>query len=57
MTASYFTLKGKDEQDFLTWLDTLPLRLRGGQKELLWIRSKKKKSILWVVKEGFIYFD
>ena len=52
--ASYFSLHGATQSTFELWLNTLPHRLRAGQRELLWLRSKGKKAVLW--KEGCFQF-
>ena len=55
MSASYFTLRNKTQNEFNIWVDKLPIRLRPGQIEALWLRSKGRKSILWT-HEGLVFF-
>lgn len=54
--ASYFTLKNCNITLFKLWLNTLPVRLRGGQIESLWNNTKGKKAVLWTQKGGFSFF-
>lgn len=54
--ASYFTLKNVDENLFKLWVKTLPVHINGGLLELLWLRTKGKKSVVWTKREGFIFF-
>jgi len=55
--ASYLTLTNVNQTHFELWLKTLPVRLRGGMYELLWLKARGKKSILWTSKGGFEFIE
>lgn len=54
--ASSFSLKNKDQNLFNIWLNSLPIKLREGQKELLWLKSSKKSSVVWTDRDGFVFY-
>lgn len=54
--ASTFSVKGKEQKELNMWIETLPIRLREGQKELIWVWSRNKTTIVWRDKGGFTFF-
>ncbi len=55
--ASAFSMEKKDQNEFNMWLETIPCRLRGGLIELLWLKAKKVKTVVWTWEEGFVFFN
>ena len=47
--ASYFTVMNTDQRLFDLWLNTLTVRLRGGQRELLWLKAQRAKAVDTVI--------
>lgn len=54
--ASCFSLKGKSQEELNMWIETLPIRLRAGQKEIVWLHSLRKETVVWTELGGFYFY-
>lgn len=54
--ASCFSLENKSQEELNMWIETLPIKLRAGQKEIVWLHGLKKKTVVWTALDGFVYY-